>query len=331
MSSRNAGLDPVALERAVLRATGARAMNLGERIQSLWSGYGEIRRVELIGGPVDSLIVKYAAPPNPVPRSTAGARSHRRKVRSYQVECSFYRAYAARCGAVCRVPTPFYTQVERDRALIVLEDLDAAGFGMRRTRVSTTEINACLRWLAAFHGTFLGAHPASLWEVGTYWHLATRPDELLALGDSPLRRAAPLLDEKLNRARHRTIVHGDAKLQNFCFSAHAEAVAAVDFQYVGGGVGVKDVAYFLSSCLRPGDLERAAGQHLDTYFRELRLALRTRERNGAPVTCDVEAVESEWRELYPIACADFFRFLLGWAREGDAYLEGLTRSVLNEL
>jgi aminoglycoside phosphotransferase (APT) family kinase protein len=217
--------------------------------------------------------------------------------------------------------------------LFVLEDLDAAGFGIRRSRVSEAELQACLRWLASFHATFLGEQPESLWKVGSYWHLATRPDELGALGDRALQRAAPKLDERLNRARFRTLVHGDAKLQNFCFAADASAVAAVDFQYVGGGVGVKDLAYFLSSALPAAQLEREADGYVDDYFRELRRALEGRKlgSDGGMPSPDFAPLEAEWRELYPFACADFYRFLLGWAGDDagrDRYLEGVTRALL---
>lgn len=317
------------------RATGASAVELGERVQALWSGYGEIRRATLAGAPASSVIVKYVVPPHARAHTAAEARSHRRKLRSYEVESAFYREYASRCGVDCRVPLAVHAAVEQERMLLVLEDLDAAGFPVRRARVSETELRACLRWLAAFHATFLGAPPERLWKVGSYWHLATRPDELEVLADAALRRAAPVLDARLNRARHRTLIHGDAKLQNFCFSADGSAVAAVDFQYVGGGVGVKDVAYFLTSCLSTRELERDAERHLDAYFRELRSALQHRSSEyaatGGPT--DGALVEAEWRELYPIACADFYRFLLGWAGEGtrDAYLEGITRAVLRQV
>ncbi|HEX6277446.1 MAG TPA: phosphotransferase, partial [Polyangiaceae bacterium] len=188
------------------------------------------------------------------------------------------------------------------------------------------------RWLAAFHATFLGEPPESLWKVGTYWHLATRPDELSALAAPALRRAAPVLDERLNRARHRTLVHGDAKLQNFCFAPGGSAVAAVDFQYVGGGVGVKDLAYFLTSSVSPRDLERDAESYLDDYFRALRTALEKRQGARGQPGFDAALVEAEWRELYPLACADFYRFYLGWAGDGyarDSYLERVTRAVLS--
>ena len=330
-------LDLVALEQLVARATGTRAVELGERVQELWSGYGEIRRATLAGPPESSVIVKYVVPPNARGHTDAEARSHRRKLRSYAVESAFYRAYATRCSADCRVPAPVHTGVQGDRTLLVLEDLDAAGFHVRRSQVSESELHACLRWLAAFHATFLGVPPDQLWSVGSYWHLATRPDELQALADAALRRAAPVLDERLNRARHRTLVHGDAKLQNFCFTPDGSAVAAVDFQYVGGGVGVKDVAYFLTSCLSARELERDAQRHLDAYFRELGAALQARSAEhaaaGAQATCDVTLLEAEWRELYPIACADFCRFLRGWAGDSarDAYLERVTRAVLQHL
>jgi hypothetical protein len=327
-------LDLSALERMIAGGTGARSVVIGERVQALWSGYGEIRRVTLAGVAASSVIAKYVVPPDAHALTPAEARSHRRKLRSYAVERAFYRTYAARCDADCRVPAVIHSELAGDRLLLVLEDLDAAGFHVRRSRVSDSELHACLRWLAAFHARFLGVSPESLWKVGSYWHLGTRPDELRALADPALRRAAPELDARLNRARYRTLVHGDAKLQNFCFASGGSAVAAVDFQYVGGGVGVKDVAYFLTSCLSARELERDADRHLDTYFRELRGALRNggSEQPASELDADGVQLEEEWRTLYPIACADFCRFLRGWAGEGthDAYLERVTRGVLQQ-
>jgi hypothetical protein len=332
---RPGGPDHAELAALIARATGAPHVELGERVQDLWSGYGEIRRATLVGSSATPVIVKYVVPPQGSTHAAADARSHRRKLRSYEVERAFYRSYAGRCGPVARVPAALHVGGNGDRTLLVLEDLDASGFGLRRARVSASELTACLRWLAYFHARFLRARPESLWNVGTYWHLATRPDELAVVRDAAVRRAAPVLDERLNRARFRTFVHGDAKLQNFCFADKGDAVAAVDFQYVGGGVGVKDVAYCLTSCLTPRELERDAPLHLNAYFRELRAAVAARDAGPAqealPDALDVDALEVEWRELYPLACADFYRFLLGWAggRESrDAYLEGVTRRVL---
>jgi hypothetical protein len=307
----------------------AERVELGERVQSLWGGYGELRRAELFGAVTRSAIVKSVAPPpeREFTRSLAKLRSHRRKLRSYDVELAFYRNFARACDATCRVPELLCGEARDGRFLFVLEDLDAAGFSGRRARCDAHEISACLAWLASFHARFLGVAPDELWKVGTYWHLATRPDELAALGASPLRQAAPRIDARLNAARFKTLVHGDAKLENFCFSSDGRAVAAVDFQYVGGGVGVKDIAYFLSSCLSPAECQSQVPGYLDVYFTALRAALSER---GEP-EFDAAELEREWRQLFAPAWVDFHRFLLGWAPSyaaGDRYSAQLTQEVL---
>lgn len=78
-------------------------------------------------------------------------------------------------------------------------------------------------------------------ERGNYWHLATRRDEHLKMTNKQLQAAAEQIDQKLRQIKHQTLIHGDAKLPNFCFGN--EAVAAVDFQYVGPGCGLADLWY----------------------------------------------------------------------------------------
>jgi hypothetical protein len=314
-------------------------VELGGRIQSLWGGYGEVLRVLLEGCAVPSAVVKYIVPPRQAleSRDAKMLRSHRRKLRSYEVELAFYGKYAACCDDSCRVPLAYHTVQTAEGPLFVLEDLDAAGFSARRSSPSEAELHDCLRWLASFHATFLGAAPDGLWPTGTYWHLATRPDELAVLRDEALRKAAPHIDARLRNAQHRTLVHGDAKIDNFCFRPSASGVAAVDFQYVGGGVGVQDVAYFFDSCLTPERCERSAPELMDVYFAELRAALARRAARSQTADTTLphpDAVEAEWRELYPFARVDFHRFLLGWAPgsyDGDLYARRLTREVLTTL
>jgi hypothetical protein len=316
--------------RWIADATGAGGVRRGERIQSLWGGYGELFRVQLTGAAVETAIVKRAQPPARL-RGAKENASHARKCRSYDVETAWYRSFAARCDDACRVPSLLGSRASKDQWLLVLEDLDAAGFGARRRDPDPAELDLCLSWLAAFHARFLGAAPNGLWKTGTYWHLATRRDELAAIDDAELRDAAPILDERLRRAVFQTLVHGDAKVANFCFTPRARAVAAVDFQYVGGGCGMKDVAYFLSSCASYGD-EALERRHLNAYFGHLREAL-ARDPSGAAAV-DVEALETEWRGLYPVACADFYRFLAGWSKEHwrrDVHGQRITRNVLRAL
>jgi hypothetical protein len=222
----------------------------------------------------------------------------------------FYRSLGSRCASPCRIAQAFDLAASSGRWAFVLEDLDQAGYSKRRQRLSATEISACLGWLASFHATFLGETPAGLWNEGSYWHLETRPDEWTLMPDGALKDHAHLLDERLRSARFRTLVHGDAKVANFCFPADPARpeVAAVDFQYVGGGVGVKDVAYFISSVLDERASEVEAPRLLDAYFGKLEAELARRAKQ-----VDFSSLELEWRELYPVAWADFFRFLAGWA------------------
>lgn len=309
------------LDQWICAQTGAAAARQGDRIQQLWSGYGEIRRVHLEGAAAASVILKRVDPPGAGaahPRGWASDRSHQRKLRSYQVELAWYRDHAARCGAACRVPAFVAGRETAAGWEFLLEDLDAAGFAGRRRQASRAEVLAALRWLAALHATFLGDPGEGLWPVGTYWHLDTRPDELAAMQPGRLRDAAAALDARLASARYRTLVHGDAKLANFCFPEGDPGgpVAAVDFQYVGGGVGVQDVAYLLSSAWGEDGLEREAPSLLEAYFGALREALD--ERGRAQV---VPQLEAEWRDLYPVAWADFCRFLQGWA-PGHGKLHG---------
>lgn len=302
--------DETDLLARVAAAVGAQGARRGRTIQSLWSGYGEIVRVHLDDGPIATAVVKWVHPPTAAshPRGWSTTHSHERKLVSYRIERAFYEHVAHRTSTSCRVPRCFGAFDLDGGSAFVLEDLDADGFATRRSDLDTPALDAVLSWLASFHATFVGTSPDGLWAEGTYWHLATRPDELSATTDRRLKAAAANLDARLANARHRTLVHGDAKVANFCFSADGRRVAAVDFQYVGGGCGMKDVAYFFSSCLSETQLDRDADRLLDQYFRHLRDALddRRAEVDGAEL-------EAEWRALYPVAWADFARFLSGWA------------------
>ncbi len=319
------------LHTLVLRAAGAQAIVETQIVQRLWSGYGQIVRCLLEGGPRPSVIVKHVRWPDQRdhPYGWTSDVSHERKLASYRVEAEWYDRYAPVCGDRCRVPQSLALEIRADGVIMVMEDLDAAGFPGRQQQLNGTQLDACLSWLASFHATFMGERPDGLWPTGTYWHLATRPDEFDALEDGPLKSAAATIDRQLADSPFQTFVHGDAKLANFCFSADGSRAAAVDFQYVGGGCGMKDLAYFISSCLDEDDSERMEGELLDRYFELLGSALT---RIGKPM--DFEALEADWRRLYPVAWTDFYRFLQGWSPghwKLHRYSERLAREVLDEL
>lgn len=253
-----------------------RAIQVGERRQVLWDGYGEIRALSIDGLPA---VAKLVFPPH---RSGV---SHHRKLRSYDVELAWYRHHAARSPS--RVARLLAGERTDSGWLMVLEDLDAAGYAGRRGST-----RRCLDWLARFHLAFFEAAPTGLWPQGTYWHLGTRENELPAIESARIRDAAPELDRRLMASPFRTLVHGDAKVANFCFGA--DDVAAVDFQYVGAGCAMSDVAYLI--CGDPDEREA-----LDHYCETLQ------SLGASP------GLVSEARAIYPIAAADFYRFYAGWA------------------
>lgn len=337
----------------VVHTIGAKRVTEIEHIQSLWSGYGELVRLHLEGGETPSVIVKYILLPQSTasshahPRGWNTSRSHQRKLDSYQVEVNWYRHYANQCQAP--VPKCLMVEQQQNEILLVLEDLTTLGYSEVHKCVGKPAILACLRWLAQFHAQYMVhaqfmsygqmINPHGLWPTGTYWHLATRPDELSGLEDQRLKAAAEKIDVTLARCKYQTLVHGDAKLANFCFTpeSHVAAstisVAAVDFQYVGGGCGMKDVSLFLSSVLdfsESQDNTKAKVQiYLDEYFSVLKQTL-----SELHPEIDGDDVEHQWRPLYCVAWADFQRFVKGWCPghwKINPYTEQLTDTALHWL
>ena len=315
-------MGPMNINALICRATGASKALKKETIQTLWNGYGHIIRYELTGCREKSVVVKHVK----YPRSVSNEEiSDIRKRRSYHVETAWYQGWARLCGRECAVPRCFGADGNDKEMAMVLEDMDAAGYPARVGRATPEERELCVRWLAHFHARFLGERPEGLWEAGTYWHLETRPEELDLLEDEQLKAAAPLIDRRLRETAYPTIVHGDAKLANFCFRRDRKAVAAVDFQYAGGGCGMKDLAYLGGDCFFNDRCEESVPALLDTYFSHFRKAMELFGKKQNPLP-----VEEEWRELFPYAWADFHRFLKGWTPgrwSRDDYSERISREV----
>lgn len=320
------------LERLILQTTQSTAITRIEEVQTLWSGYGAIKRYHLAGGKYKSVIVKHIQLPeaNKHPKGWNTDISHQRKLKSYQVETAWYQHYARLTNEDCKVPQLLHAEASGNERLLMMEDLNALGFTARQTpeTVSIADAKNCLSWLAHFHANFMHTTPKDLWEIGTYWHLDTRPDELAKMQNIPLQQAATAIDQKLNSANYQTLIHGDAKLANFCFG-EPHQVSAVDFQYVGKGCGMKDVAYFISSCFDEDECEQYEEELLTHYFSTLEAAL---EKSSHAI--DFLSLKQEWSHLYKYAWADFYRFLDGWSPSHwkmHGYSEGLVKEVLKEL
>ena len=92
---------------------------------------------------------------------------------------------------------------------------------------------------------------------------------------------------------------------------------------------MKDLAYFIGSVLRDDDCERLEAEVLAAYFAFLKPAVATRHPH-----IDIDALETDWRRLYPVAWTDFHRFLKGWSPEHwklSSYSERVARDVVTRI
>ncbi|MFT6922451.1 MAG: thiamine kinase-like enzyme [Crocinitomicaceae bacterium] len=295
----------------ILEQTGATDILECEVVQEVWSGFGQVLRVKLKGAPFhESVVVKNIVLSNEInqPKGWNTDVSRRRKLISYKVEHAWYENYAGRCLENCRVPIFYGGLINEGNQVLLLEDLNANGYPIRKNHLSKKEVKVCLSWLASFHAEFMHEKTDDLWKKGTYWHLSTRKDEHASMPSSELKVKAAIIDQKLNSCFFKTLVHGDSKVANFCFSEDGTKVSAVDFQYVGEGCGMKDVAYLFSSCMDTKECSLWASSLIDYYFECLFEALSGKITDQAFVL-----LELEWRQMYPLAWVDFCRFLEGWS------------------
>jgi len=324
-------------EELVARVAPAGSQLVGEkRMRSLWAGYGSVSQLVLEvapgargGWPRErlALIIKRVEAPN-----DEGV-GHERKLRSYLNEGCFYRELAPQLLAEgISVPEPLLVEANgRGQLTLVMRD-QRDEFPSSAGALSLAQAKAALSWLAAFHAHFWGQPPpAGLWEQGTFWHLDTRREEFTQMDWRALADAAEQIDAYLKGEAgdsvrdHMTVVHGDFKEANLLFSADGSRCAAHDFQYCGGGLGAKDIAYLFCSGLGSGLLPAREGELLAHYHGELTARLGPRGL-GEGYTPAVMARHLDY------ALADFVRFMDGWGYWGNnAWAEAKVAAFLETL
>ncbi|PLY07486.1 MAG: phosphotransferase [Arcobacter sp.] len=294
-------------------------------IQRLWSGYGELVRLKFTK---KTIIIKHVKLPKASkhPKGWNTDFSHQRKLYSYEVEVNWYKEFSEIIDNRCRIPQGLKTFQTENEWLIVMEDLAMAGFNITTCHGHRNYLISSINWLANFHAKYLNTKSELIWEIGTYWHLDTRPDEFEILEDKELKKYAIHIDNELKNIKYKTIVHGDAKIANFCFDEHGTTCAAVDFQYVGHGTGMKDLVYFISSAVEPEVCDQMESWILDTYF----IAFKDAIEHYHPKLDSIQ-IEREWRPLFAIAWADFQRFIKAWSPNHykiNSYSEELTTRAI---
>jgi hypothetical protein len=207
----------------------------------------------------------------------------------------------------------------------------------------------------------------SVWLNGGYTYLATRLDEFANLASDTESEWSGILTQPLSTpnsssnlslaeqvakfltpshptsnspiSKYQTLIHGDVKSENLFTSSAGTSVAFYDFQYVGLGLGVSDLAKFftcsvpLSMLLGPDQRQQQRGsiphelamqsgekELLERYWRDL-----TRISGGK---------EYEWEIFvghWEVALVDWLRFGASWGFWGNvSWLQARVRWILAE-
>ncbi|UJO13452.1 hypothetical protein CLAFUW4_02606 [Fulvia fulva] len=198
------------------------------------------------------------------------------------------------------------------------------------------------------------AQGGGVWLNGGYTYLATRRKEYRSLcndqqsewssllcrpvasaGQSIAELVAKVLSPSANEGTrfaisdYETLIHGDVKSENLFTTTSGDAVAFYDFQYVGLGLGVCDLAK-LFTCSVPLELlagpenthqPMSQGEHmlLEPYRQTLQ------ETSGKDYPWDL--FEQHWNT----ALVDWLRFQASWGFWGNTeWLEGRVRYILKD-
>ncbi|RDA89535.1 hypothetical protein CP533_2935 [Ophiocordyceps camponoti-saundersi (nom. inval.)] len=204
------------------------------------------------------------------------------------------------------------------------------------------------------------ARAAGLWRNGGYTYLATRRREYATLaaddtsewsdalcrpgvdGQPPIaEQAAAFLAPDGSGSRWQTCIHGDVKSENLFAKTTGDGVAFFDFQYVGLGLGVCDLAKLFTcsvplSMLLPTDTDEALDSRLlpmSTGERELLDRYRSRllqSQKDKPSDAGYE-----WKDLvrhWETSLVDWCRFQASWGFWGNTeWLQARVRNILGDV
>jgi hypothetical protein len=198
------------------------------------------------------------------------------------------------------------------------------------------------------------ASEKTVWLNGGYTYLATRRkeyeglvmdkesewnmvltsrtrDEAQSIAERVAAFLAPAVSMPTQIERYQTLIHGDVKSENLFTSKSGEEVAFYDFQYVGLGLGVCDLAKLFTCSIPldmlvanrniPHELPMQDGERtlLERYWKKLK---------------EAGMQEYEWKIFeihWEIALVDWLRFQASWGFWGNTqWLEARVRSILKD-
>ncbi|KAG7103773.1 Meiotically up-regulated gene 84 protein like [Verticillium longisporum] len=242
--------------------------------------------------------------------------------------------------------------------------------GGKRDVLSSEQVDAALTWLGRFHAesrAWVGGERAEyvlpplqearrreegnrgtkVWLNGGYTYLATRLKEYASLeadddsewsgafcdhheelGGSIAEAVAEVL--KPTGRGFESVIHGDVKSENLFTTVDGNKVAFFDFQYVGLGLGVCDLAK-LFTCSVPLELITGSDEWqvpMDDGEKELLRRYRAALLNGKG---DESYPWDDFVRHWECALVDWCRFQASWGFWGNTeWLEARVRSILGD-
>lgn len=217
-----------------------------------------------------------------------------------------------------------------DRSSLVLPPLDEVRRDGQNASKKTVWLNGGYTYLATRrmeYSSLANDHDAEWNEPLTDWV----DDESLSISEIAAMFLAPRVSGWSPIEGYQTLIHGDVKSENLFTSTSGEQVAFYDFQYVGLGLGVCDLAKLFTCSVPlsmlitdrsvPLELKMQPGekQLLKLYWKRLR---------------DIGKQEYKWEIFvrhWETALVDWLRFQASWGFWGNTeWLEARVRSILND-
>lgn len=141
-----------------------------------------------------------------------------------------------------------------------------------------------------------------------------------------------LIDELSPSREYETLIHGDVKSENLFTTEQGDRVAFFDFQYVGLGLGVCDLAKFFTCSVSLDMLVR------NGRVTEKEMPISDGEIDLLKIYVEELVARSGKNYPWPVlirhwetALVDWLRFQASWGFWGNtAWLEARVRSILND-
>ena len=259
------------LKSFTAKAVGTGQMSKSFRLSLNWDGFE---------GPA-SIVAKC-------PSLDAKTRAIAQAMKCYTLELGWYRDLAGEAKVAC--PRCLHLESENDDLdfVLLLEDLAPARQGDQLAGASLGQIEAALKQAAGLHAPFWGNGRAGAYEwlapnenstsmirmllPALYPQFRERyaerlsPD-ILEMGETFVAR----LDGYLGRAPAvTTLQHRDFRIDNILFAPGDEQAFVVDWQTLGVGAGVADVAYLIGTSIAdPAVRKREEARLVEFYAQEL--------------------------------------------------------------